>query len=132
MPQGKMPTIVDKLVGSKIREARKAEMLTQIQLGGMVNRTFQQIQKYERGVNRISAGALFEIAQVLNRDIAWFFDDAQCVAKATPREQDSKLFSECVHMLVELRESSKLDSVKSVLELARQSPNKPRQMDSAA
>ena len=48
--------------------------LSQQQLAQMIGVTYQQAHKYERGLNRISAGRLFEIAQVLNVPISWFFE----------------------------------------------------------
>ena len=51
--------------------------LTQEKLGELLNLTFQQVQKYEKGVNRISAGRLFEIASVLGVPITYFYEGAE-------------------------------------------------------
>ncbi|MSP43665.1 MAG: XRE family transcriptional regulator [Alphaproteobacteria bacterium] len=50
--------------------------MSQEKLGGALNLTFQQVQKYEKGANRIGAGRLFRIAQLLGVSIQFFFDDA--------------------------------------------------------
>ncbi|ESQ77087.1 helix-turn-helix domain-containing protein [Asticcacaulis sp. AC402] len=65
---------VDLHVGSKVRLRRKQLGLSQTVLAEAIHLTFQQVQKYERGANRISASKLFEIAQFLDAPIAYFFD----------------------------------------------------------
>ena len=64
----------DRHVGTRIRERRTMLGLSQQQLASMIGVTYQQAHKYERGLNRISAGRLFEIAEVLAVPIAWFFE----------------------------------------------------------
>ena len=61
-------------VGERIRERRAGLGLTQEDLGGTLQISYQQIQKYETGANRISAGRLFEIASALDVGISYFFD----------------------------------------------------------
>ena len=65
---------VDRYVGARVRERRKALKLSQIHLAMKLGLTFQQVQKYERGANRISASKLYEIGQALQVPIAWFFE----------------------------------------------------------
>jgi transcriptional regulator with XRE-family HTH domain len=64
----------DHHVGARIRERRVMLGLSQQQLAQMIGVTYQQAHKYERGLNRISAGRLYEIAQVLRVPVSWFFD----------------------------------------------------------
>ena len=71
---GQRATAADRHVGSRIRERRVMMGLSQQQLARMIGVTYQQAHKYERGLNRISAGRLFEIAQVLGVGVSWFFD----------------------------------------------------------
>jgi transcriptional regulator with XRE-family HTH domain len=73
-PTSARATAADRHVGSRIRERRVMLGLSQQQLAQMIGVTYQQAHKYERGLNRISAGRLFEIAQVLNVPISWFFE----------------------------------------------------------
>lgn len=61
-------------IGQRIRELRVLLGISQSGLGEKIGLTFQQIQKYEIGVNRVGAGRLFEIAQVLATDIGYFFE----------------------------------------------------------
>lgn len=65
---------VDLEVGKRIRKRRLQLRLSQTALGAAVGVSFQQIQKYERGVNRVSASTLYEMANVLRTPIASFFD----------------------------------------------------------
>jgi len=64
---------IDRHVGARIRERRIMLGLTQQQIADMIGVTYQQAHKYERAINRISAGRLFEIAQVLGVPVNYFF-----------------------------------------------------------
>jgi transcriptional regulator with XRE-family HTH domain len=65
---------VDKYIGARMREQRLALNMSQAQLGGELGVSFQQIQKYERGVNRVSAARLFEICKALKVSLSWMFE----------------------------------------------------------
>ncbi|MBB3309675.1 transcriptional regulator with XRE-family HTH domain [Rhizobium sp. BK196] len=69
------PHSVDVHVGKTIRIQRLLRKVSQTELGDRVGVTFQQIQKYEKGSNRVSASMLVEIAGALNVDVRTFFDD---------------------------------------------------------
>ncbi len=69
------PHPVDVHVGSRVRLARLLAGRTQEWLGAQVALTFQQIQKYERGANRVSCSMLSEFATALDRPVGWFFQD---------------------------------------------------------
>jgi transcriptional regulator with XRE-family HTH domain len=71
------PHPIDVHVGSRIRTARLLAGLTQSALAAAVKLTFQQIQKYERGSNRVSCSMLSEFAEVLGRPVSWFFADGE-------------------------------------------------------
>jgi len=64
---------IDRHVGTRVRERRIMLGLTQQQLADLIGVTYQQAHKYERAINRISAGRLFEIAQVLGVPVSYFF-----------------------------------------------------------
>jgi len=68
------PDPVDVYVGRRLRKQRTLLRLSQEQLARAVGVTFQQIQKYERGSNRVSASRLYDIAKVLGVPISFFFD----------------------------------------------------------
>ncbi|MBL6932995.1 MAG: helix-turn-helix transcriptional regulator [Rhodospirillales bacterium] len=69
------PRPVDMHVGQRLRLRRTLLGISQEQLGESVGLTFQQIQKYERGANRISASRLYEFCQILDVSITFFFDE---------------------------------------------------------
>lgn len=69
------PNSVDVNVGARVRNRRLAIGLTQDKLAKAVGITFQQIQKYEKGVNRIGAGRLQDISRVLGAPVAYFYSD---------------------------------------------------------
>jgi transcriptional regulator with XRE-family HTH domain len=74
------PHPLDTHVGQKLRQRRLMLGLTQEKLGGLLGLTFQQVQKYERGQNRVSASRLYEIARALRVPVAYFFEDAPPLA----------------------------------------------------
>ncbi len=65
---------IDAHVGARIRKRRTQKRLSQSALGGELGVTFQQVQKYESGANRVSASKLWTISKSLNRNVGWFFD----------------------------------------------------------
>lgn len=67
---------VDAHVGSRVRLRRMLVGLSQEKLGARMGLTFQQIQKYEKGVNRIGASRLFQLAQILEVPVQFFFEGA--------------------------------------------------------
>jgi transcriptional regulator with XRE-family HTH domain len=72
----KKPNPVDIHVGSRIRLRRNMLGMSQEKLGESLGITFQQIQKYEKGTNRVGASRLQAIAAILNVPVAFFFEDA--------------------------------------------------------
>jgi len=69
------PSPIDVHVGGRVRLRRTLLGLSQEKLGDALGLTFQQVQKYERGVNRIGASRLFDLSRVLDVPIGFFFDD---------------------------------------------------------
>ena len=69
------PSPIDAHVGTRVRLRRTLLGMSQEKLGEALGLTFQQVQKYERGVNRIGASRLFDLARVLDVPISFFFDD---------------------------------------------------------
>ena len=69
-----MPHPVDIYVGKRLRMRRTMLGLSQEALGRAIGVTFQQIQKYERGVNRMGSSRLFDFARILNVPVAFFFE----------------------------------------------------------
>jgi transcriptional regulator with XRE-family HTH domain len=79
------PNPIDIHVGSRIRLRRNMLGLSQEKLGEAIGLTFQQVQKYERGANRVGASRLHELSRVLDVPVSFFFDDMDPVrAPAIP------------------------------------------------
>jgi transcriptional regulator with XRE-family HTH domain len=79
------PNPIDVHVGSRIRLRRNMLALSQEKLGEAIGLTFQQVQKYERGANRVGASRLHELSRVLDVPVSFFFDDTDPVrAPAIP------------------------------------------------
>ncbi len=85
------PHPVDVHVGARLRQRRTLLGMNQTKLGSAIGLTFQQVQKYERGANRISASRLFTLSRVLDVPIQFFFDDMPPAAAASsPAQGGSK------------------------------------------
>ncbi len=84
MVMKKKPNPVDVHVGGRVRMRRILINLSQEKLGDRLGLTFQQVQKYEKGSNRISASRLWQMAQILGVPVAFFFDD---LPKEATRQQ---------------------------------------------
>ena len=69
------PHPVDMHVGARVRQRRKLLGMTQTELSDAAGLTYQQVQKYERAANRISASRLYDLARVLDVSIDYFFED---------------------------------------------------------
>jgi transcriptional regulator with XRE-family HTH domain len=69
------PSPIDVHVGSRIRLRRTLLGMSQERLGDALGLTFQQVQKYERGANRVGASRLFDLSRVLDVPVSFFFDD---------------------------------------------------------
>ena len=78
-----MPHFVDVEIGHRVREARLSHNLTQTNLGNAIGVSFQQIQKYEKGTNRISGSRLWMIGNVLKVPVVYFFEglDGEAVSE---------------------------------------------------
>ncbi|WP_373087605.1 helix-turn-helix domain-containing protein [Sneathiella sp.] len=87
---GKVAKRVDDHVGERIRERRTMMGLTQEHLAQALDISYQQVQKYETGANRVSAGRLYEIAKRLEVDVAYFFENLEPTTLSTPLEHGGK------------------------------------------
>ncbi len=71
----KVPNPIDVHVGSRVRLRRMLVGMSQEKLGDMLGLTFQQVQKYEKGANRVGASRLYQISRILGVSVQFFFDD---------------------------------------------------------
>ena len=111
----RLPNPVDLHVGARIRLRRRMQQVSQEKLADALGLTFQQVQKYERGANRVSASKLYEIAAALKSPVSYFFDG---LADPTSGDGESKTSDEqSVHRFLMTAEG---------LELAQLFPRVPR------
>jgi transcriptional regulator with XRE-family HTH domain len=87
----KKPDLIDVEVGQRIRIQRLAAGLSQSELAERIGVTFQQVQKYEKGMNRVGAGRLTNIARVLNVPVGSFFDGREEIEQVALQGLDSPL-----------------------------------------
>lgn len=84
-PSGK-PNPIDVHVGARVRLRRTLMGMSQEKLGEALGLTFQQVQKYERGANRVGASRLFDLSRVLDVPVSFFFDDmSEDIEALSPR-----------------------------------------------
>jgi len=82
----KAPNPIDKHVGSRVRMRRMMLGMSQEKLGDALGLTFQQVQKYEKGTNRIGASRLQQIAQILQVSVSFFFEGAPTIQSPNRQE----------------------------------------------
>jgi len=80
----KAPNPTDKHVGARVRMRRMMLGMSQEKLGNALDLTFQQVQKYEKGANRIGASRLQQISHILQVPVAFFFEGAPHIPGQTP------------------------------------------------
>jgi len=121
----KSPNVIDRHVGSRMRIQRMVIGMSQEKLGDALGITVQQIQKYEKGVNRIGASRLHKLAGVLNVPITYFFDahDGSGVISAERQEgaPDPSLFAdrETIELAMVFSRIENSEIRRSLLDLAR-------------
>ena len=82
------PRKIDIHVGQRVRQRRVLCGLSQTELANAIGLTFQQLQKYERGMNRISASKLWQISQVLDVPVQWFFKEFSELKNEQDKQKD--------------------------------------------
>ena len=85
----KLPNPVDKHVGNRVRMRRLMLQMSQEKLGDALGLTFQQVQKYEKGTNRIGASRLQHISDILQVPVAFFFEGAPTLQQNRSRLPDA-------------------------------------------
>lgn len=85
----KVPNPIDVHVGSRVRLRRMLVGMSQEKLGDMLGLTFQQVQKYEKGANRVGASRLYQISRILGVSVQFFFDDMPAAAGQDEVSEDS-------------------------------------------
>lgn len=91
MQNKKLPNPVDVQVGARIRIARRVAQFSQEKLGEAIGITFQQIQKYEKGTNRVGSSRMHEIAKTLGQPVSFFFEDSETEGESVPSDVNESL-----------------------------------------
>lgn len=115
-PKGTHP--IDIMVGSKVRHFRTLRGVSQEVLGESIGVTFQQVQKYEKGTNRISASRLVQIANALKIDVRKFFDgidEAPTINEVLPVEAASRLAHQATSLIDQVHSPKVRASVVALL-----------------
>jgi transcriptional regulator with XRE-family HTH domain len=93
------PHLVDIHVGERVKLFRNMEDVTQSELATHLGLTFQQVQKYERGANRISSSKLYEISHILGREIPEFFEGLERDTKTSKTTRNRSVGNEITDMM---------------------------------
>jgi len=105
---GRGTTPVDAHIGQKIRTRRNLLGLSQTELAEAAGITFQQIQKYEKGVNRVGASCLQQFSDALGVPLSYFFEGAPTVGKKQPAPQEGELSENAIVSFLGTREGAAL------------------------
>ena len=105
---GRRTTAVDTHVGQKIRARRMFLRMSQTDLANTAGITFQQVQKYEKGANRVGAGRLQQFSEALGVPPSYFFEGAPSVGKKQPAPQESGLSEDAIVSFLGTREGAAL------------------------
>ena len=122
----KAVTPIDRHVGHRLWECRRLAGLSQQQLAYRLGVTFQQIQKYEKGVNRISASQLYQISRLFGVSIFWFFEgwagggehepaENLSTASMAPDDPETGRFVEVVARITDPRKRRRLREIMAIL-----------------
>ncbi len=93
------PQEIDRYVGMRIRQRRIMLGLTQQQMADLIGVTYQQAHKYERGINRVAAGRLYQIAKALGVDVGYFFEGLESERVFEPTAQQRLLLELARHFV---------------------------------
>ncbi|WP_300389871.1 helix-turn-helix transcriptional regulator [Henriciella sp.] len=108
---------VDAIVGERIRRRRILTGQTQDQLGDALGVSYQQIQKYETGANRVSAGRLYLLAEQLDVSPSWFFDGLSSTESSVDEDMlsSSRMAIECVRNLSRIKDEKVRSSILTMI-----------------
>jgi transcriptional regulator with XRE-family HTH domain len=93
---------IDRIVGARMRERRMMLGLTQQQMAELIGVTYQQAHKYEKGINRISAGRLRSIAKALGVEVGFFFESAEAGQSGSKPSTQQRLLLELARSFIAL------------------------------
>jgi transcriptional regulator with XRE-family HTH domain len=125
------PNPVDRHVGLRIRLRRKELGVSQEKLADSIGLTFQQVQKYERAANRVSASKLWEVARALNTNIAYFYEGLASDGASPPQIaaglDDFLLTPEGIELVRYFPQISRSGVRRQILDLVRTMASEPEE-----
>ena len=105
----------DKFVGGKIYSLRLAKGLSRQQLSKVIGVTHQQLQKYEKGTNRISVGRLVLIAKALSKDVSYFYEGLEANDKEPVMTQHQRMCIEVSRNFMKILSSEHQNAVNTLV-----------------
>ena len=106
---------VDKYIGGKIYSLRLAQGFSRQQLSQIIGVTHQQLQKYEKGTNRISVGRLVLIAKALSKDISYFYEGLESANSEPVVTQHQRMCIEVSHNFMKIKNSEHQTAVNTLV-----------------
>lgn len=106
---------VDKFIGGKIYSLRLAKGLSRQQLSKVIGVTHQQLQKYEKGTNRISVGRLVLIAKALSKDVSYFYEGLEANDKEPVMTQHQRMCIEVSRNFMKILSSEHQNAVNTLV-----------------
>jgi transcriptional regulator with XRE-family HTH domain len=125
MTTSRLPTTVDASIGKHVRARRLLLGISGRQLAEIIGVTTQQVHKYETGVDRISAGLLYVVAEALDTPISYFF--GRLSAKQVPVGQRQRMLMEFTHNFGEIQNENHQKAIGNVIRLLGPSRMLPRE-----
>ena len=105
---------IDTAIGVRIGNQRRFMGLSRQQLAGKIYATHQQLQKYEQGVNRITAGRLYAIAVALKKPVAWFFESFEKIEEPSTHK---RLCIETSRSFMKIKSPEERESVNNLIKV---------------
>jgi transcriptional regulator with XRE-family HTH domain len=116
---------IDRFIGTKIQELRLAHGMSRQDLGDLIEVTHQQLQKYEMGINRVSAGRLAFIAKYLNTSVGSFYEGLDADLKATKSDidlnQNQRMCIEVSRNFMRIKNPEHKDAINSLVRILARS-----------
>jgi len=105
---------INRCVGARMRHRRIVLGMTQSQLANLIGITYQQEQKYEKGINRITAGRLYRIAQVLRVQVSYFYEGLGGETDLLP-PPEQRMVLELVHSFLDIPDRKRQEALTSLV-----------------
>jgi transcriptional regulator with XRE-family HTH domain len=106
---------IDKHIGGKIQFLRLAKGFSREQLGNQIGVTHQQLQKYEKGINRISIGRMLLIAKALGKELPYFYEDLEIEAKQVVPTQHQRMCIEVSRNFMKIQNMEHQNAVNTLI-----------------